>query len=87
MSPSFLAHNLRFYRQQCELSQADLAARAGDPLTQAYISLLERGYRPRSQSHVDQLASALGVRARALLARPRPVRRPVIIGARSAGVA
>ena len=54
-----LAAILRRRRHDRELSQAQLAARAG--LSQQYVSDLERGLRPSRTAHLDQLARALDV--------------------------
>jgi transcriptional regulator with XRE-family HTH domain len=54
-----LAANLRRFRHAAELTQGQLGARTG--LRQNYISSLERGLRPARTSHLDRLASALGV--------------------------
>ena len=74
----YLAVNLRRYRVEARLKQAELAQRAGAPFTQQYISALERGLRPSERSHVGILASVLGVPETALL---RKVRRSVGLAA------
>ena len=51
--------NLRAKRVEMALSQEDLAKLAH--LRQTYISQLERGLMPRSQSDVARLADVLGV--------------------------
>jgi transcriptional regulator with XRE-family HTH domain len=56
---TYLGENLRRLRHAARLNQTELARRAG--LNQQYVSLIERGVRPRDFSHVDLLAKALGV--------------------------
>ena len=67
----YLAMNLRRYRAECGWTQAEVAQRAGESITQQYLSDLERGLRPSSVAHVEALAGALGVSASALLRRVR----------------
>jgi transcriptional regulator with XRE-family HTH domain len=66
-----LPDSLRRLRRERELSQAQLAARAGSGFTQQYISGLERGLRPSRVSHLDRLARALDVDVIELLGLPR----------------
>jgi len=70
----YLAVNLRRFRVDGRLSQADVAERAGGHFTQQYVSALERGLCPSSRAHIATLASVLNVPEMALLRR---VRRPV----------
>lgn len=68
---SYLAVNLRRLRAESLLSQSGLAARAGVPFTQQYVSHLERGRWPYRRAHVAQLATALGVSEADLLRKVR----------------
>ena len=67
----FLFLNLRRFRGDAGLSQADVANAAGSPFTQQYVSALERGLRPSDRAHVSILASVLNVTEEALLRRVR----------------
>jgi transcriptional regulator with XRE-family HTH domain len=71
----YLAVNLRAFRAAYLLSQAGLAARAGGPFSQTYISQLECGRWPHRPEHVSTLARVLGVSESALL-RKRNAKRP-----------
>ena len=66
--------NLKHVRKHIGATQLAPAQRAGPPFTQALISLFERGLQP-STEHIQQLATALDVPVKALLRRPRLVRR------------
>lgn len=66
-----LAVKLRLLRAEYRFSQAALAARAGEPFSQQYLSHLERGRWPYRPEHVDQLAVALGITKSALLRKVR----------------
>ncbi|UXN59197.1 helix-turn-helix domain-containing protein [Phyllobacterium zundukense] len=61
------ARNLRTLRQAKDLSQEELAHRAG--IDRTYISALERNVYNASIDVVDRLAEALGVEAAELLKR------------------
>ena len=74
----YLAVNLRRRRAELRLSQAAVASRAGVPISQSYLSHLERGLEPRDRGHVALLARALDVGEEELLRKVRM---------RSAGVA
>jgi transcriptional regulator with XRE-family HTH domain len=65
----YLAVNLRRFRTELRLSQAEVGKRAGR--SQWYVSHLERGLRPSDPADVGRLASALGVSEAALLRRVR----------------
>lgn len=81
MGVEYLGNNLKFYRQLLGLAQHALAAKLGKPFTQPYVSRLECGWRPFHSSHIDSLASELGVSRKLLLRRPRIVQshRPVVV--------
>ena len=64
------ARNLRLYRQQCGLSQEELAGRAD--IDRTYISALERCVYGVSIDVLDRLATALGLEAADLLQRSKP---------------
>ena len=67
MNPrELLAFNLKTLRQAIGISQEELADRAG--LHRTYISSIERGMRNVSLENIFQLASALEVDPRELLA-------------------
>ena len=68
---TYLAANLRRYRAESGWSQAFLAQRAGEGISQPYVSDLERGLRPSDSAHVARLADALGVTEADLLRRVR----------------
>ena len=68
---TYLAANLRRYRAESGWSQAFLAAKAGEGISQPYVSDLERGLRPGDRAHVVRLAAALGVTEADLLRRVR----------------
>ena len=68
---TYLRENLRRLRSECRWSQAELARRAGDGFSQAYVSRLEGGLRPSEDKHVDRLASVFGLERRDLLRRVR----------------
>lgn len=68
------ALNLRRARNEAQLSQEELAYRAG--IDRTYVSALERGIYAASIDVVDQVATALGVEPSALLVRPAKARRP-----------
>ena len=55
---SLFAANLRKRRERMELSQSELAARAG--YTVSMISMLERGNRQPSFAAIEHFAAALG---------------------------
>ena len=69
----YLAVNLRRFRGDVRLSQADVAHAAGAPFTQQYVSALERGLRPSNRAHVAILAEVLNISEDALLRRVRLV--------------
>ena len=73
--------NLHFFRLRARLTQAELAARVGAPIGPYVISRYEHGLQPSDDSHVDRLASALGVTREQLLQPPRIIRtdRPVVL--------
>lgn len=68
MLTQYLGQNLRRIRRSRELSQRQIAQLAR--VTQAYISLVEHGYRPRRLDRVEGLARALATTTEALLAPP-----------------
>jgi transcriptional regulator with XRE-family HTH domain len=72
-----LAKNVRKYRQAAELSQEELAYRAG--IDRTYLSALERSVYSASIDVVDRLAKVLGAEAADLLKKPekRSRRSPV----------
>lgn len=78
MGFSFFGANLRYYRKLRNLTQQELSARLRPPFTQGYLSSLERGLTPTDVAHVDALARVLGVSPRAMLQRPRGVRRDLV---------
>jgi transcriptional regulator with XRE-family HTH domain len=51
---------LRAARIAAELEQGELAGKAGDGITQRYISDLERGYHGPTMAKLRALAAALG---------------------------
>lgn len=53
------AKNVRFYRQQCGLSQERLAELAN--LHRTYISAIEREQRNISLENVENISNALGI--------------------------
>ena len=59
-----MGHRLREARGRARLTQAELAARSG--VSQAVISMAERGERRPSPPVVEKLARALGVSAQSL---------------------
>ena len=73
MSLFYFSVNLKRYRQDRDLSQADLAEATG--LKQKYISELERGLLPRDVEDVARLARALETTPADLLKRPRSLPR------------
>ncbi len=75
MGFAFLHINLKFYRHVRELSQRELAKRAGTGFTQSGISRLECGHHPTDPEQVAALARALEVSVDTLLRRPRRARR------------
>lgn len=60
-----LAANIRSFRKREELSQEDLADRAG--LHRTYIGSIERGERNVSIDNIQRVAEALGVPPSVLL--------------------
>ena len=65
-----LARNLRLYRQLRDLSQEELAHRAG--VDRTYVSALERSVYGVTIDLLDKLAVALDVEAADLLQRSKP---------------
>ena len=65
---NILARNLRLYRQECGLSQEELAHRAG--INRTYISAIERCVYAVSVDILARLAVALNVEAADLLESP-----------------
>jgi transcriptional regulator with XRE-family HTH domain len=63
-----LARNLRLARQRAEVSQEELADRAG--VDRTYVSGIERGVRNPTIAIVARLAAQLGTTAAALLEHP-----------------
>jgi transcriptional regulator with XRE-family HTH domain len=70
-SPHFPV-NLRRARRRRDLTQAELARRAGHGLTQQHVSNLERGLTPSNPEHPIALAKALGVSVSTLTRAVRP---------------
>lgn len=68
---AYLAVNLRRYRAESGLSQAEVAKLAGDGFTQRYLSDLEHGLWPSDPSQVKRLADVFGISESALLRRVR----------------
>jgi transcriptional regulator with XRE-family HTH domain len=64
--------NLRRARRRRDLTQAELARRAGHGLTQQHVSTYERGLTPSNPYHASALADALGVSVRTLMRAVRP---------------
>lgn len=60
-------HALRYFRIRSELSQERLAQESG--LDRSYISLLERGIRQPSLTTILQIAQALNLSPRELVAK------------------
>jgi len=60
-----MLRNLKFWRQNRNLSQQNLAAIIGR--SQAWISDVERGATPTNPGDVQRIAEALGVPERALI--------------------
>ncbi len=60
-----LAENVKYYRSRLEITQEELARRAG--LNRSYLAGIESGRRNISARTLEKLASALGVAAADLL--------------------
>ncbi len=54
-----LARNVKYYRSQLELTQEELAGRAG--VNRSYLAGIESGRRNTSAKVIEKLAKALGV--------------------------
>jgi transcriptional regulator with XRE-family HTH domain len=54
-----LAENIKYYRSQLELTQEELARRAG--VNRSYLAGIESGRRNTSARTIEKLAKALGV--------------------------
>jgi transcriptional regulator with XRE-family HTH domain len=54
-----LAENIKYYRSQLELTQEELARRAG--VNRSYLAGIESGRRNTSARTIEKLARALGV--------------------------
>lgn len=63
-----VGNNIRYYRVQAELTQEDLAKRAG--INRSYLSDLERGERNARLATLVLIANALDVHPVELLAEP-----------------
>jgi transcriptional regulator with XRE-family HTH domain len=63
-----LGANVRHHRKLADLSQEELAARAG--MERSYVSDLERGVRNPSVRALGRLAEALGIEPKLLLETP-----------------
>jgi transcriptional regulator with XRE-family HTH domain len=65
-----LAVNLRRERRLADLTQTELAKRAGPEFCRAYVSTLERGLWPTVDRHVARLEAVLRLPRGTLLRRP-----------------
>jgi len=54
-----LAQNIKYYRSRLDLTQEELAKRAG--LNRSYLAGIEAGQRNTSAKTIEKLAHALGV--------------------------
>lgn len=64
---NILAENIRFYRNQLNISQEELAFRSG--LHRTYIGMVERAEKRVSVISLEKLSEALGVSYNELLTR------------------